>query len=198
MEFHVITNGKQPFSKARCILQQIEPFIDYIHIREKHLDQHTIETWIEHLKQVNFPLSKVILNTHAEIAATYSLGGVHLPERIENLSAIKKHFPKLTVGASIHSLSSARAKQQADYFMFGHIFETASKENMTPRGVQALHQLCSATTKPIIAIGGISIKNLHQVKASGASGFAMMNGIMEHPEPQKIAKQIHTMIKGWS
>ncbi|OEH92952.1 thiamine phosphate synthase [Bacillus solimangrovi] len=198
MDFHVLTNGKQPLPVVLSTIKKIEPYVDYIHIREKQLPLQMYEVWMQQFEQHGIPFKKIIMNTNVDIAVRFQLGGVHLPEHINNIREIKQQYPHLLVGSSVHSIESAHRKaiQGTDYITFGHIFDTNSKKGLQPRGLSTLQDVCQSISIPIIAIGGINHSNLSKIRSAGASGFAMMNGIMQHPDPEELALRIHKLLKG--
>ena len=47
---------------------------------------------------------------------------------------------------------------------------------------------------PIVAIGGINIKNIEQVLQSGVSGVAVIAAIMNSSSPEKVCKDMRKII----
>jgi thiamine-phosphate pyrophosphorylase len=127
------------------------------------------------------------VNTHIHAAETLGIQAIHLPMRdfMENRGAPGRFK---SVGVSIHSVSEAELAEKwgAAYVIAGHIFETASKKGVPPRGLPFLQDVCRAVRIPVLAIGGISDKNAAAVTKARAAGFCMMSELMRHPSPEDV------------
>jgi thiamine-phosphate pyrophosphorylase len=84
------------------------------------------------------------------------------------------------IGISVHSVEEAVKTEAlgADYLIAGHIFPTASKEGVPPRGLAFLRSVVNVVRLPVYAIGGITEENAAEVYAAGAKGICMMSGMM--------------------
>ena len=107
-------------------------------------------------------------------------------------SVIRKTFGStFLVGASTHSLNEAREAQRggADFAVFGPTFPSPSKAQYgPPLGVDQLAEAARELTPfPLIALGGISIKNASECLRAGASGIA---GISLFGEPKTLAATV--------
>ena len=102
--------------------------------------------------------------------------------------AAREHAPDTPFGVSIHALEEAAALRQshAEYLVAGHIFETACKPGLTPRGLLFLQQVCAAAAQPVYAIGGITPERVPAVLAAGAAGYCVMNALMTCPDPRAL------------
>jgi thiamine-phosphate pyrophosphorylase len=87
---------------------------------------------------------------------------------------------RLAVGVSTHSLAQARAAAEggADYIGFGPVFATSSKLRPDPVvGIAGLRDVVAAIPLPVVAIGGITRRELAQVVATGAAAAAVIADI---------------------
>lgn len=84
-------------------------------------------------------------------------------------------FPLL--GVSVHTVEEALTAQRlgADYVTASHIFPTACKPGLPPRGLSWLKEVCSAVTIPVYALGGIHPEQEASCLAAGAAGVCMMS-----------------------
>ena len=64
------------------------------------------------------------------------------------------------------------------YVTLGHIYATACKLGLPPRGRDLLRRACAAARIPVYAIGGITPARLAEVCADGAAGACVMSGLM--------------------
>jgi thiamine-phosphate pyrophosphorylase len=164
--------------------------IQLVQIREKNLTARVLFQLTAGVVAIaNGSLTRILVNDRADIAAAAGADGVHLTTRSLTPAVIRETFgSNLLVGASTHSLNEAREARQegADFAVFGPIFPTPSKEEYGPP--PGVHQLAEAARElapfPLIALGGISIKNANECLQAGASGIA---GIRLFGEPKTLA-----------
>jgi thiamine-phosphate diphosphorylase len=72
-----------------------------------------------------------------------------------------------------------------DFVFYGHVFATAFKPDLPPRGLAGLDRAArrlSATGLPLIAIGGITPGRVGEVLSGGAYGVAAISGIWDAPD----------------
>jgi thiamine-phosphate pyrophosphorylase len=84
------------------------------------------------------------------------------------------------VGFSTHNEAQLRAaaEQPADYLALGPVFGTVSKLNPDPVvGVEGLRRLRPLTSRPLVAIGGITRENARSVLDAGADSVAVIGDI---------------------
>jgi thiamine-phosphate pyrophosphorylase len=188
----------------RNILQQasaaVTAGVQLIQIREKQLTTRVLfELTARVVAIARGSSTRVLVNDRADIAASAGADGVHLTTRSLTPDVIRKMFgANFLIGASTHSLTEARAacREGTDFAVFGPIFPSPSpspsKEKYGPP--LGAGQLIEATRElspfPLIALGGISIENVHECLSAGASGIA---GITLFGEPNTLAKTVETI-----
>jgi thiazole tautomerase (transcriptional regulator TenI) len=184
-ELHLISNGKQPLQEFARISAALLPYVDAIHLREKAKTARELAQGIEWLAAAGVPLERIIVNDRADVAAAMGIMGVHLAYHSLDVCQVKKTFPSLRVGKSVHSAAEAvqTEAEGADYLIYGHVFPTNSKAGVPARGTEALSQVVQHVSCPVIAIGGITPSNVQEVMLCGAAGIAVMSGILEAEDP---------------
>jgi len=91
---------------------------------------------------------------------------------------------KLLIGFSTHNLSQVHEADSlpVDYIAIGPVFATGSKDNPDPVvGLDGVRAARAATTKPLVAIGGITRANAREVQAAGADSVAVISDLLESP-----------------
>ncbi len=98
------------------------------------------------------------------------------------------------IGASVHSLSEALEAQAlgAAYVTAGHVFETACKPGVAPRGLVFLRKIAQALDIPVYAIGGIDSGNVSDTRMAGASGVCVMSGLMSADDVKGYVKALRS------
>ena len=190
-ELHLISNGKQSLERFVDLAQQVHELVTAIHIREKTKSAIELWDWLERLIETGVPREKLYLNDRVDVAWAAGVSGVQLAYHSLEPSSVKRRFPGLRVGRSVHSLQEAKemASQGADYLIFGHIYQTESKPGRTARGIECLKEIVDAVSIPVIAIGGIRVCHIEEILEAGAAGIAVMSGIAEAEDPRGRAKE---------
>src|SRR5699024_4095609 len=100
-------------------------------------------------------------------------------------------FPHLQISCSVHSVTEAilQAQYRADYFFFGHVFQTDSKPCLQARCLAQLKQVVDSVSVPVIAVGGITFENIAEVMELGVKGADVMSGICDAKDCQKAGLQ---------
>src|SRR6267154_2318894 len=122
-----------------------------------------------------------IVNDRPDVAYLAGADGVHVGQDDLDVEQARKVVgPDRWVGVSTHSLEQFRkaAASSADYIAVGPIFQTSSKANPDPVvGTELLRRVRALTGKPIVAIGGITLKRPAHVLTAGADSTP----VLTHP-----------------
>ena len=100
--------------------------------------------------------------------------------------------PESIIGFSTHNVEQfqAAAESDADYIAVGPIFATDSKANPEPVvGVDFIRRVRKLTSKPIVAIGGITLERARQVIDAGADSVAVISDILKARNPAERVRQ---------
>jgi thiamine-phosphate pyrophosphorylase len=136
---------------------------------------------------------RFIVNDRPDIALLSGAGGVHVGQDdlgVEESRAICG--VDRWVGVSTHSLEQLAAadRTSADYIAIGPIFPTATKKNPDPVvGTELLRKARQMTKKPLVAIGGITLKRAAEVYRAGADSLAVIRDLICVPNPGVRARE---------
>ncbi|WP_251525326.1 thiamine phosphate synthase [Metabacillus litoralis] len=192
LEIHIITDGKQPVGELTKRILMIHEEADYIHIREKKKSASEIMEIVSILISNGVSKSKLVINDRLDVALVNQLPNIHLPGHSFSVGKVRELEPSLRIGRSVHSLSEAleSEKDGADYLLFGHVFETNSKANLTPRGIKQLAEICQSVQIPVIAIGGIVPNTISKLPGVNVSGIAVMSYVIASEDPHHALLEI--------
>jgi thiamine-phosphate pyrophosphorylase len=135
-----------------------------------------------------------IVNDRADIAKAVDADGVHVGQDdlpVESARAILG--PDKIIGYSTHYLEQVLEadRSTADYVAFGPVYATASKQNPDPVvGLEGLRAARRATSKPLVAIGGITLENARAVIEAGADSVAVIRGLVGAPAVRRQAEEL--------
>lgn len=124
---------------------------------------------------------EVIVNDRVDIALLSGAGGVHLGEEDIPVEEARGLLRDGIIGFSTHNIADLERDfiKLCDYMAFGPVFETTTKESVyTPRGIGMLAEFVRRSEKPVVAIGGIGLAELEEVRDSGAAGAAMISALL--------------------
>lgn len=143
-----------------------------------------------------------IVNDRPDVAALAGADGVHLGQEDLPVSEARAVVgPGALVGLSTHSGEELEAALAAgaDYVGFGPIFATGTKQATdpgsaplpAPHGAVGLaHAVARARATPVVAIGGITAQNVHEVAGAGAWCAAAIGAICNAPDPEGAAREL--------
>lgn len=122
-----------------------------------------------------------VVNDRADFAAIIG-AGLHVgQDDLLPADARTVIGPSAWLGFSTHNTAQmdAAAGEPVDYVAFGPVFSTASKENPDPvAGVAALRAVRPRTSRPLVAIGGITRENAAECLRAGADSLAVIGDLV--------------------
>ena len=94
------------------------------------------------------------------------------------------------IGYSAHELCDVTGplSEVVDYFFYSPIFPTRSKPGHPGVGIDALAEVCTTSTRPLYALGGVTPRRTVACMEAGAAGIAVLSGIMEASDPAEAAE----------
>jgi thiamine-phosphate pyrophosphorylase len=121
-----------------------------------------------------------VLNDRADFARLVG-AALHVGQNDLPPVAARRVISDEVMGFSTHNrLQLTRGDEEpVEYLSLGPIFATSSKDQPDPAiGVERLRELRKLTSKPLVAIGGITMLNATEVLAAGADSVAVISGIL--------------------
>ena len=123
----------------------------------------------------------LVINDRSDIARLLD-AGLHLGQSdLEPELARRITGPETLIGFSTHNAAQLRAgdAEPVDYLALGPLFATASKPDADAVvGLEALARLRSLSSKPLVAIGGITAERASAVWRAGADSIAVIGDLM--------------------
>lgn len=155
--------------------------VEAIILREKDLSEDEYYTLakdvIDICKRHN---KKCILHSYVDVAKKLNCKSIHLPlnilrQQANNLSSFT------LIGSSVHSIEEAIEAERlgANYITAGHVFKTACKKDLEPRGLSFIKDITSSVEIPVYGLGGINKDNASSVISEGCYGIAIMSEAMK-------------------
>jgi thiamine-phosphate pyrophosphorylase len=140
-----------------------------------------------------------IVNDFADIVNLVDADGIHIGQEDMPVDVVRSLVgPERILGLSTHSPAQADAAVQAgvDYIGVGPLFFTKTKKDVcSPVGLSYLDYVVKTHKIPFVAIGGIKISNIREVRAHGAHLCCLVSEIVGADDivgtVQEILKAMH-------
>lgn len=134
----------------------------------------------------------VIVNDRADFALLCG-AGVHVgQDDLPPAMARRVVGAERMLGYSTHNAAQLRAGdlEPVDYLAIGPVLATSSKENPDAMiGVAALRELRGLTSKPMVAIGGITRTTAQEVWAAGVDSIAVIGDMVPQEATRRAVKE---------
>lgn len=189
-------NGR---SLYEVVKESLDGGVTFLQLREKQLDE---DHFLEEAKKLQGLCSEYnvpfIINDNVEIALAINADGVHIGQSdMEMKEAREKLGPDKIIGVSAHTKEEALLAQAqgADYLGVGAVFPTSSKDDAESVSYETLKEICDVVSIPVVAIGGITKDNLHQLSGSGISGISVISAIYAQSDIKEAAIELKQCVQ---
>lgn len=157
--------------------------IRFLQYRDKDAPDEVVLVRAALLREV-FPAadSCLILNDRVSLVRSAGFDGVHVGQEDLSPAEVRAALgPEMLIGVSTHSEGQLliAADGPADYVAIGPVYATVSKLVPDPVvGLEGVRAARAMTTKPLVAIGGISRSNCAAVMNAGADSVAVISDLI--------------------
>ncbi|OJJ20544.1 hypothetical protein BKI52_19005 [marine bacterium AO1-C] len=188
MDIIVISDPEEVTNEAFILNALFEHGLEAFHLRKPTYTKAETETLIEAIEPQY--RNRVVLHHRYPLAMDYGLKGIHFTGNF-----IKNCFPKLedwyqeakqykmTVSASKHQLAELKALEVAyDYVFLSPIFDSISKVGYKSNFVDLENVVDYRGYTKIVALGGITVDKIGQLKQMKFDGAAVLGTIWQAPD----------------
>lgn len=192
---HVLTDRKAVY--PRSILEVIEYAIEggasVIQLRDKNMNmQVTMELGEQLLHLINGRVP-LIIDDKVEVALAIGAQGIHVGQSDMSVKEVRRMVGSMMiVGVSASTvLEAIRAEEDgATYIGAGPVYPTTSKTDaVSPIHLAGLASIKHAVDIPVIAIGGITGKNVKELKKF-SDGVAVISAVLKAEDPKEAAHEL--------
>ena len=181
------------------VTKMIDAGIGLIQYREKKKSMRERFFQCEEIRKLTQSAGVIlIVNDHIDLALAVDADGVHVGQDDLPVSAVRKLVGDKLIGLSTHSAEQARAavRAGADYIGVGPIHATQTKEDVCdPVGLSYLEYVVKKESIPFVAIGGIKVHNIAEVRAKGAETIALVTEIVGADDIESQVKTIRNAME---
>ena len=188
---------------GKTLEEQVEKAIQggatLIQLREKQLHYDDFLEQAIKIKKITAQYHiPFIINDNVEIALAVDADGVHVGQKDMQANMVRKKLGEnKIIGVSVQTLEQALSaeKNGADYLGVGAVFSTSTKQDASEVSFETLQNICKAVSIPVVAIGGINIKNIAKLKNSGIDGVAVVSAIFAQKDITKAPQELVSLSK---
>lgn len=190
-----------PQSDAESLLQKVAMAlaggVNWLMLRIRDLPASICIDIASELRRMARPTDTLFsVNPYPALAEWVEADGVHLPEYALDHPVVP--FPNRLLGYSVHSEERAlrAVSAGADYLLVGTMYPTSSHPNKSPEGILLLRAIGQVVSVPLIAVGGITPERVPECLEAGATGVAVISGILDSPNPSASAQAYWSRLVG--
>ena len=135
----------------------------------------------------------LLINDRIDIALAVDSEGVHIGQDDMPADIAREIIGDdkiLGVSASTVDEAKKAEMESADYIGSGAVFPTATKDDADSVSKEELKEIVDSIDIPVVAIGGITVKNANTLKGSGIAGFSVVSAIMSAEDPKEASRKL--------
>ena len=175
MKLILVTSPTYFVEEDKIITSLFEEGLDILHLRKPDTAPMYAERLLTLIPEQYH--KRIVVHGHFYLKEEFRLKGIHLNHR--NPTA-PDHY-KGHLSCSCHSLEEVKeCKRSFDYVFMSPVFDCISKQNYhaqyTPEEIRKAHK-AGIIDKKVIALGGIDIVNIAEVKNFGFGGAAVLGAL---------------------
>ena len=195
LSLYLVTDSIDDEEKfLKTIEEAISGGVSVVQLREKTagtLDFYNLALKVKEITQkYGVPL---IINDRVDIALGVDADGVHVGQSDMPCEVARRLLGEdKIIGVSASSISEAKKAESdgADYIGTGAVFPTKTKDDAESVSKEELKEIVKSVDIPVVAIGGITVKNALELTDTGIAGLSVVSAIMSADNPKKASEEL--------
>ncbi len=201
-DLYIVTDEAVGLGRSHTELARmaLEGGADVIQLRDKTMPSRRLYQVASEIRALTLEAGALfIVNDRVDIALASMADGVHLGQQDLAVAEARRITPPdFIIGCSVGNPDEAELAEAAgaDYIALSPIFPTTSKDDAgNGHGIATLRSIRSASSLPLVAIGGISRGNVAPVIAAGADGVAVISAVLGFEDVRSAAAELREAIR---
>jgi len=181
-------------------MQALAGGVNMIQLREADMTARDLLGEAERLRRLALGGVPLIVYDRVDVAVAAGADGVHVSTESLPIPSAKQAGRGVLVGKTVSSVAEAVSAEQAgaDYLVVEPVFFSHYMQGRSPLGPTLVRRIKARVHLPLLAGGGITAGNAHQVIAAGADGVSVVSEIVDAPDPRAAARSLHdAMREAW-
>ena len=177
MKLILMTSPTCFVEEDKIITALFEEGLDILHLRKPDIAPMYVERLLTLIPEQYH--KRIVVHENFYLKDEFKLKGIHLNSRTPNVPENYKGH----ISQSCHPLEEIKKhKKECDYVFLSPIFDSISKQNYhsnyTSEEIRKAHK-AGIIDKKVIALGGIDVDNIKQVKDYGFGGAAILGAMWD-------------------
>ncbi|MBR2557275.1 MAG: thiamine phosphate synthase [Methanobrevibacter sp.] len=195
LSLYLVTDNSDDTDKfLKTIEEAIKGGVTVVQIREKTADTLDFYNLAIKVKEITEKYDvPLIINDRVDVALAIDADGVHVGQSDMPCDVTRKIIgPNKILGVSAHNIEEAMKAESdgADYIGSGAVFPTSTKADANSVSKQELKNIVESINIPVVAIGGITENNAHELTGTGIAGLSVVSAIMSSENPKKSSQNL--------
>lgn len=184
MKLLVISNPEQIPGEATLINQLLAAGLELFHLRKPKASVTDMERLLNKVNPEFYPA--IALHQHHNLAKQFGIKRLHFPEHQRQQTPVTVWQQLLEEGykvtTSVHAIDTLTVLPPVwEYVFFSPVFTSISKPGYAPVLPPAFYLTECNKPFPVIALGGITSRNLNQIPNMNFNGAAVLGAIWRQP-----------------
>lgn len=200
LRLYLVTNRYQDPLETflKKVEQACQSGVTMIQLREKQLTTNQYYELAKIVKQITDTYQvPLIIDDRLDVCLAVDAAGLHIGDDELPVSVARQVLgTEKILGVTAKTVKRAleAEKSGADYLGTGAIFPTTTKENTPITLISTLKDICQAVGIPVVAIGGLTCENIHQLSGTGIAGIAVVRDLMQTRDIEKRTQEFLTKL----
>jgi thiamine-phosphate pyrophosphorylase len=198
-KLHYITQDVPGLSHSKLAQKACEGGANWVQLRLKNKSESECLIIAEEVKAICKKFNaKLIINDNVNLAKMIQADGVHLGKRDMAVSEARKILGKnFIIGGTANTQEDVVRlnTEGVDYIGLGPFRFTVTKENLSPiLGLNGIKKAAENSKIPVIAIGGITHKDVKEIMNTGVYGIAVSSAINFSKDKSLAVKKFNELL----
>ena len=185
LRLYLVTNRYQDSLETflKKVEQACQSGVTMVQLREKQLTTNQYYELAKMVKQITDTYQvPLIIDDRLDVCLAVDAAGLHIGDDELPVSVARQVLgTEKILGVTAKTVKRALEAEEsgADYLGTGAIFPTTTKENAPITLISTLKDICQTVDIPVVAIGGLTCENIHQLSGTGIAGIAIVRDLMQ-------------------
>lgn len=195
LRLYLVTNRYQDSLETflKKVEQACQSGVTMVQLREKNLTTNQYYELAKIVKQTTDTYQvPLIIDDRLDVCLAVDAAGLHIGDDELPVSVARQVLgTEKILGVTAKTVKRALEAEEsgADYLGTGAISPTTTKENAPITLISTLKDICQTVNIPVVAIGGLTCENIHQLSGTDIAGIAVVRDLMQARDIEKRTQE---------
>jgi thiamine-phosphate pyrophosphorylase len=192
---HVITDVREGRDALEVVSAAVAAGAPVVQVRAKGCTDRALYDFARRVVEIcTAGGATCLVNDRVDVALAAGAAGTHVGADDLPVSAVRRVAgPHHVIGGTARDPRRAAelVAAGADYLGVGPAYATSTKAGLPdPLGPAGIAAVARAVSVPVIAIGGVTVERIPQLRAAGAHGVAVVAAVSSAPDPAAATRTL--------